>query len=252
MATFFSGQIVGAWASNDNYMYGTLTGNVSRSGNKVTLSEMSLAITSRYTSTGSAPWSFTVNGTTTSTTLSHPPTTMGLNNTSFDVSVNQTSATVSWSAPEGYSGSFSVSFPSAVEAPNTPSVVGQNTDAFSNTISYATSSFGNPSSGTIYLYASTDNTNWTQIASKTTTGSSSFLHSGLLPNFTYYYRSKATNAYAESAYSQTITVKTKPAVYVSVDGASKAAQKGYASLNGVSKEILKIYDSDNGVSRRIY
>lgn len=144
------------------------------------------------------------------------------------------------------------SLPEVTIAPNVPTISGSNIDAFTNTITYGTASFGYPSTGTVTLYGSTDGTNWSELTSKTSTGNSTFTHSGILPNTTYYYRARAANGRAQSGYTSTLTITTKPAVYVSYNGSSKAAQRGYASLNGTSKEILKIYDSNNGVSRRIY
>ena len=117
MATFFSGATVGYWSFSSNYMYGTLTGNVSRSGNTVTLSSMTLSITPRYSSSGTSNWSFTVHNSTFSGRINHPPTSISIPNTSFGVSTTQTSASVGWSSSDGYSGSFSVSFPSGATAP---------------------------------------------------------------------------------------------------------------------------------------
>lgn len=146
----------------------------------------------------------------------------------------------------------SASLPQVTIAPNTPTISGSNLDAFTNTITYGTTGFGFPSTGTVTLYTSTNNSTWTTLASKTNTGNSSFTHAGILPNTTYYYRARAVNSRSQSSYTSSLSITTKPAVYVSYNGSSKAAQRGYASLNGSSKEILKIYDSNNGVSRRIY
>ena len=120
MATFFSGQTVGYWSSSTNYIYGTLTGNVSRSGNTVTLSGMKIALTTRYSSTGSDNLWFEVNGTRTSYKVSASGTSLGthtLNNTSFSVSTTQTSANVGWKSSDNYTGSFNVTFPSGASAP---------------------------------------------------------------------------------------------------------------------------------------
>lgn len=120
MATFFSGQTVGFWSSSSNYIYATLTGNVSRSGNTVTLSGMKIALTTRYSSSGSDTLWFEVNGTRTSYGVSASGTSLGthnLNNTSFSVSTTQTSANVGWKSSDNYTGSFTVTFPSGASAP---------------------------------------------------------------------------------------------------------------------------------------
>lgn len=120
MATFFSGQTVGYWSSGSNYIYATLTGNVSRSGNTVTLSGMNIALTTRYSSTGSDNLWFEVNGTRTSYKAYASGTSLGthnLNNTSFSVSTTQTSANVGWKSSDNYTGSFTVTFPSGASAP---------------------------------------------------------------------------------------------------------------------------------------
>lgn len=122
MATFLSSENIGYWGQTNNYIYADLTGTVSRTGNTVTLSGMTLSLTSRYgNSYGSGSYSFTVNGTSTSFTINASGYNLGshsLNSTSFSVSTSQTSASVSWRSSDGKSGSFTVSFPSGGSAPS--------------------------------------------------------------------------------------------------------------------------------------
>lgn len=148
--------------------------------------------------------------------------------------------------------SANITLESIYSSPATPSISGSVIDAFSNRITFGTSSFGNPSSGTVYLYRGTTNAPTTQIASKTSTGSSAITDSGLLPNTTYYYRARAYNGQIWSGYSSVISVKTKPGNYVSVNGKSRPVNKYYAPLGLKSRQVLKIYDSVNGKSRRIF
>lgn len=116
MATFFAGVDVDFWNSTSNRVYGTLTGDVVRSGDTVTLTNLNIHLEPSQQSWGTSPWSFTVGNSTTSTTISAPPTDVALNSYSFSVSPSQTSASVSWQSPEN-SGSFTVSFPARVTPP---------------------------------------------------------------------------------------------------------------------------------------
>lgn len=120
MATFFSEEIVDYWSDPNNYVYGTLTGNVSRSGNTVTLSNLQIELTPRYSSYGTSSWDFQIEGDTVfDDTISAPPRTLSLNSVSFGVSAAQTSKTVSWRGPGGtYSGSFTVNFPAGATGPS--------------------------------------------------------------------------------------------------------------------------------------
>lgn len=262
MSSLINGTQWGSWGQVARYAY--LTGNVSRSGNTVTLSGLQLQFTLGGTGyaygiteavsirnggasgtiigTTNVVWNF--NGSTSNT--------VALGNVSFGVSVNETSHTLTLWAPENDAATFTVSFPSGVTNPTTPTISGVQNDRQSNKITFGTTSFGNPSTGTVYLYGGTSDNPVTQVSAKTTTGNSTFTHSGLESNTTYYYRARAYNGYAWSNYSNTIQITTKPAVYVSESGLSRATQKLYVSLNGQSKTVLKLYDSNNGVARRIY
>lgn len=154
--------------------------------------------------------------------------------------------------------SVSASYDSGVASPATPSISGTNIDSYTNQITYGTSSFGNPSSGTVYLYGGTSPDPTTQIKSKTTTGNSTVTLDNLEPNTTYYYRARAHNGKAWSGYSQTITVKTKAATLVPYPNdpertnTAKYAKKMEAPLNGLARNVKKLYRSNGGVAQRIY
>lgn len=150
---------------------------------------------------------------------------------------------------------------SVVVKPNKPTISGNNVDAYTNQISFGTSSFGNPNSGTVRLYRGKSDNPTTEIttARKSSTGTSSFTDTGLEPNTTYYYRTRAFNSGGgQSDYSSTITVKTKPASYApypndpTQSNVAKPILSMGAPLNGLKRKVLKIYDSVNGVARRIY
>lgn len=99
----------------------------------------------------------------------------------------------------------------AYKVPETPTVSVTNASATSNTVTYGTSSFNTPSNGTVYLYAGTSASPTTQIASKTTTGNSTYTHSSLAANTTYYYRARAYNSGGWSSYSSDKSIVTRPA-----------------------------------------
>ena len=171
---------------------------------------------------------------------------------------------VSFSAGSGYRADFegtwsgTATVSSIVVAPNTPTLSGTNQSSYVNKVTWGTSSFGNPSSGTVYLYGGTSNNPTTQIATKTSTGNSTFTHSGLKPNTTYYYRARAYNGRAWSNYSSVITVKTKPAALVPYpnnpeqSNVTKYVKKLEVPHNGLARGVVKLYRSVGGVAQRIY
>lgn len=145
-----------------------------------------------------------------------------------------------------------------VVAPNTPTISTTNVDSYTNTITWGTTSFGNPTSGTVYLYGGTTSNPTTQLTTKTTTGNTTYTHSGLKPNTTYYYRARAFNGSAWSNYSTTVSVKTKVAALVpypndpAETNTGRYIKKLEAPYNGLARNVIKLYDSYNGVARRIY
>lgn len=158
-------------------------------------------------------------------------------------------------------GSFSielmdtVSLPAFIIAPTTPTLTITNNNAHQNTISFGTSSFGNPSTGNIKLYVATNPsfTSETLLQTKTTTGLFTYTHTSLTANTTYYYRTIATNGSASSPYvSGNIT--TRRATYVADENdKSILTQSLLVSHNGLSKYVLKLYRGDsNNEAERIY
>ena len=128
----------------------------------------------------------------------------------------------SWSSP-----AWSVTIPSQYTKPAKPTV---STSVSSDTqinVTYGTTSWGNPNSGTVYLYGGTSTAPTTQIASKTTTGNSTYSHTGLSANTMYYYRARANNGQLNSDYSTEVSAVTK-------------APKTTLSLNSASSDSLVI------------
>lgn len=149
MATFFSDTVIGYWSSSNNTQWGTLTGDVSRSGNTVTLSNLALTTTTRYSSWGTSNDYIEIAGTGTNITVSFGSgsTSSGpyyLNNASLTVGASDTSATVSW----GYwgqgektgEGTFTISFPSGQSAPTGIAIA--NLSSGTNTVSATVSVTG--------------------------------------------------------------------------------------------------------------
>lgn len=114
---------------------------------------------------------------------------------------------VNTSAGTTSSGSVSAT---TYKVPNDPTVSATNASASSNTVTYGTTGFNTPNSGTVYLYGGTAASPTTQIASKTTTGNSNYTHSSLTGNTKYYYRARAKNTGGWSSYSRDVEVITKP------------------------------------------
>lgn len=124
------------WSSASNPMYGTLSGDVARSGNTVTLSNLTLSITSAQASWGTSPgWTFRVNGVATTVTLNAPPTSIDVNGTSISVGGSATSASIPWSVDGGNSGNFTVTFPSGAPSGLALSNIVPATDGVTATVS---------------------------------------------------------------------------------------------------------------------
>lgn len=135
----------------------------------------------------------------------------------FDASRSGNTIYVGWRVindNSGYLGGSSVvaiTLPTAYIAPNKPtnSIASKTTNQIG--ITYGTTSFGVPSSGTVYLYGGTASSPTTQIASKTTVGNSTFDYTNLTNNTKYFFRARANNGQLNSDYSTGISAVTLPA-----------------------------------------
>ena len=148
-----------------------------------------------------------------------------------------------------------VQLPAFIIAPATPTLTIVNDNAHQNTITFGTSSFGNPSTGNIKLWRSTSSSfsSQTLLATETTVGAHTYVDTGLTADTTYYYRARAANASANSEYTSG-SVTTRKAVYVPDENEETIlVQKLIVPYNGLSKYVLKLYRGDsNDEAERIY
>lgn len=260
MATFISDTRISHLQTYPTALeYVTLTGTASRSGNTVTLSNLivSVRVSVVYSCYGETQNYYIANtasgGALTQTgtfelnfndgpnhTESH-----SLPNVSITVGASDTSKILYLRATSNEDAQipFTITFPTGVVAPNTPTISGTTSTYNINSITYGTSSFGTPSTGTVYLYRGTSASPTTQITSKTTTGSSTYSDSGLIPNTTYYYRARAYNGSAYSDYSNdssvTTLAPTPTASVVSKTGASVTFAWEVSAHGGAKNLSLK-------------
>lgn len=147
-----------------------------------------------------------------------------------------------------YSGGGTV--PSGVVAPTKPTVSAAVSSTTQNNVTYGTTSFGTPSSGTVYLYGGTSASPTTQLTSKTSTGNSTYNHTGLTGNTKYYYRSRASNGSANSDYSADATAITKPATpsacSLTVTGETTATLSVTSPSQGSALSMTVYYKLNNG------
>lgn len=152
----------------------------------------------------------------------------------------------------GGSAVATITLPQASTAPNKPTVSIVSSTSNSVTVSYGTTSFGNPSSGTVYLYGGTSSNPTTQIASKTTTGNSNYNHTGLTGNTEYYYRARAKNSQLWSSYSNGYFAITKagPVTDVNAEALDATSIKiDYTTAAGGGHYRQEVqYSLDNGVT----
>lgn len=213
MATFFSSERVGTWSGTA--MYGTLTGNVGRSGNTVTLSSLSCRFScSSAWGTDDKFWTRIYNGNTqlcnkTGLTMRSGSGSVSLPNASVTVGATDTSHTFNLRTSDGYKVPFSVSFPSGTTAPTAPTISAAAASDSQIDATYGTTNLGNPA-GTVYLYNGTSSNPSTKISSKTAAGNSTYNNTGLTANTTYYYKATASNTVG-SASSSVVNATTYPA-----------------------------------------
>lgn len=110
----------------------------------------------------------------------------------------------------GSTGSGSVSA-TTYKIPANATVSATNSSSTSNAVTYGVTTFNTGPNPGVYLYGGTSASPTTQLTSKTTTGDSTYSHTGLTGNTKYYYRSRAKNDGGWSAYSSDATAITRPA-----------------------------------------
>lgn len=213
MATFFSNKRVGTWSGTA--MYGTLTGNVGRSGNTVTLSSLTCSMSSTSAwGTDNNFWTRIYSGDTqlcnkTGLSMSGGSGSVSLPNASVTVSATATSHTFNLRTSDGYKVSFSVSFPAGTTPPATPTCSAAAQSASLINVAWGISNLGNPT-GSVSLYNGTTNNPTNLLQTKTTTGSWTFGNDQRTANTTYYYKATASNS-AGSASSSVVSATTYPA-----------------------------------------
>lgn len=162
-----------------------------------------------------------------------------------------------WSVMGSYSATASetVVMPQFIIAPSKPGLTVTTDNAHQNTIVYSETSYGYPSTGNTKLWFDTSSTfaNETLLETKTTTGQWTFTHTGLTADTTYYYRVKASNGSADSAYT-TGSVTTRKAVYVPDENEETIlVQNLLVPFNGLSKNVIKLYrGNSDDEAERIY
>lgn len=139
--------------------------------------------------------------------------------------------------------------------PEIPTVSLVSVSGNSITVSYGTTSFGDPAVGTVWLYGGLAAGEDAVIDSKTTIGQSEFTWTDLIPGETYAFKARADNGYATSAFSEQLDITIPagtPVFYGSVNGQTKKVKKLYGSVNGQTKLVKKLYGSVNGVTKLVY
>lgn len=152
MATFFTDQQIGAWGSQRMGM--TAVGDVSRSGNTVTISNISASYAAA--SAWGSDTNFTVslrNGSTvltqnTGITFNNGSASQGFSNVSFSVGTSDTSHQLNFHSSDGYTINFTVTFPTGSTAPSGGSVTYNSCTWNSVNITSSLSSWGTGYSGT--------------------------------------------------------------------------------------------------------
>lgn len=137
------------------------------------------------------------------------------------------------------------------KVPNAPTISVTNTSATVNRITYGTSSFNTPSTGTVYLYGGTASSPTTQLTTKTTTGNSNYDHTSRTGNTKYYYRARANNTGGWSSYSSEVSVITRPAaptITTTAISAQSATIKMTVPSQGSAATMTLYYSVDGGAA----
>ena len=231
MATFFSNQWIGTW--NGQTMSGTLTGEVSRSGNTLTIYNLNCTWTAAggWGSDGDAwfaiydgwdSWNL-LGGLEQGLSMSGGSGSKWMGSRSVWVADADTAHCFTFRSKDGANISFCVYFSANTWGPATPTCSASSSSANLVTISWGTSDLGNPT-GDVKLYYGTSSQTTPSILldTKTTTGDSTYNHTGRYPNTAYYYMAYAKNTIGE-AYSNTVPKVTAPAGISSITGGSLTA-----------------------------
>lgn len=148
--------------------------------------------------------------------------------------------------------SVSVQYDPTLANPDMPTVSAIADSNSQISITYGTTSFGYPTNGTVKLLGGTEQNPTTEIDSKTTTGDTTFVHTGLVPGVQYYYKAVASNGSLASLSTVVSAMTDRYGMYGSVSGSCKRITKMYGAVNGNTKKVEKIYGSVNGVTKRIF
>ena len=272
--TYVDNHLIAHLASNTSIKeYVTMTADVSRSNNTVTMSNINITLSVRAISVYGESQNYYITNGQYDTTVVAQTGTFGMDwsqsslphymyltipNFSFTVNPTQTSKTF-WlraSANEESAKSFTLTF-QGWTAPATPTVSGVADSSTQITITYGTTSFGNPSTGVVSLYGGDSANPTTVIDTYNQLNDTTFVFTNLQPNTTYYFRAKANNGQLSSDYSTEISITTPASsprvkLYGSVNDQSKLVRKFYGPVNGQTKRVMKIYGSVNGKTKLIY
>lgn len=96
-------------------------------------------------------------------------------------------------------------------------------------------------SGTVKLYRSTDQSNWTEVASSTATGTRTSASSNLAKNTTYYYKVSATNNLGKTTTSSIQSLVTK------TNACGQGHQQSYKTYNTVNWYLNASYNAGGKV-----
>lgn len=233
--TFWARWESSTWGGRPKYY--NWSGSWSKSGTTITLTNMQIymgMVDPNAGGTGSGTDSITVSpgGSAQSVTFTwsggNTSNTRSLNNVSFTVSGTATSKTIYCYIDGENTGSYTLSFDPAYVAPNTPTITATANNAGQVTVGYGTTSFGTPSTGTVTLYGGTTSSPTTSLDTYSSTGNKTFVHTGLTPGTTYYYRARANNGQLNSSYSTEVSATTSSVAL-------------YGSVNGQAKRVTKLY-----------
>lgn len=167
--------------------------------------------------------------------------------------------TFNWSFNNPLTGSVldcsgTITIPSQQVAPNTPTVsVATNTSDYTAlNITWGTSSYGTPSTGTSYIYRGTSASPTQLQYTKTTTGTSLWTNTGCTPNTRYYYRARAKNdadlwsSYSADSDAVTLARPANVSIADTTDTSITVSYSTYADGGEYNKDIQ--YSIDGGTT----